>query len=68
MPSASLFMFLYLVSVLNRFLLVNAMGHKNVLSDASSHGYFIPSLTCCSPVSRPTPDASVSKYSCFVIV
>ena len=36
-----------------------------MLSCASLCGQLIPTLTCSSPTSRPTPDTSVSKYSGF---
>ena len=45
MLNASLSVLLHLISTLDRVLLVNAMGHSAVLSDTSSNGQFMPSLS-----------------------
>ena len=63
MPSASISMLLYSVSVLDRLLPANAMGLSTELSGAVSIGQLIPSLTCNSDTPRPPPDASISWYS-----
>ena len=63
MPSTSLSMLLYLDSTLDRLSLVNVIRHGAILSSASSHGQFMPSFAYNSPVVKPTPDTSISKYS-----
>ena len=61
MPSASLSIVLYCHTVLDRLLLAYAIGQRAALSNTSSCLQFIPTYICNKPVTRPMPDASVSK-------
>ena len=66
MPSASCLMLLHHHSVLDRLLLVNAIGHKGTLSGISSHPQFIPSLAYNNLAPGLIWDASVCRYSGFI--
>ena len=63
MPSTSLSMLLYMVSVLHRLLLAKNVGYSAALTGNSSFGQIMPSLTCNRPIPKLTPDASASKCS-----
>ena len=52
MPSTSLSILLYLVSIMDRPLLVNVIGCIAVLCGASSHRQFMPSFICCTPAPK----------------
>ena len=53
---------LYHCSVLDRLLLVKAIGHSAALYGTLSCQQFMPSLTCNNPALRLTPDVSVFRY------
>ena len=48
MPCATFSMLVYLASVLDKLVMANAMRDGDVLSGASLHGQFMPTLTCSS--------------------
>ena len=62
MPSASLSMLLYLVSMLDMCLLVNTVGHITLSPGTPSCREFMSSISCSSYVPLPTTDVSVSKF------
>ena len=68
MPSVSLSMLLYWVSALVQLLLANAIGHSAALSGASFLGNHILFLTCIILAPSLTPNASVSKYNCSLLL
>ena len=66
MLNASLSILLYLLSVLDRLLLVNVMGLSMLLSGAMSLEKVVSFLVYRRLVPIPAPDASVSGYSGLV--
>ena len=67
MPSASLFILLYVFSAPVRLLLVNAMGLSMLLSGASSVGQLVLFLVCSNAAPSHTPDAFISMYIGLVL-
>ena len=63
--SASLSMLLYHYCALNRILPAKAVGQRVTLSGISLCPHLMPSYTCNKLASRPTPDASISRYRGF---
>ena len=57
-----IFVLLYLLSALGRYLITNATGLIMVLSGTSSWQQLSPSLTCNRPVPSSIPEGAVSKY------
>ena len=66
--SASLYILLYHLSVLDRVLLEKVMSWSIALSSISTCTQFRLSLTYSTVVPRTTPDASVSRYNGFLTV
>ena len=62
-PSASLFMLLYIFSAVDILLLANMMGLNMLFSGAVSLGQLVPLLVCSKPAPSPTWDGLVSRYS-----
>ena len=60
MPVASLSVFLYLFSTLDRLLLANAMGLNVLLSGTSSLGQLVSLLVCSRVASSQTSDATIT--------